>query len=174
MTSKGKVILILVMPGLGKSYSIENTDFDLVDFDIGHLRKFLGITHDDADERWKQTKLLYPALYEILSITSKWHNVYLVNEPAFYKYVLNKSQKYVGYAVLAKDAEDWIQRIVKRDPNDEFAALMKARGHEWYPGWLNTADEYSQETIFLDDNYLSDVLGQLLSGIGKEEDYVKA
>jgi len=161
-----RTILVLVQPGLGKTYLTEiqeKVHEKILDFDIGSMRKhFLGDV-EPFGLRWSLTKKYYPALYEMLNISGDRYNIILLNEPAFFEYVYNRMNNVMRVVVVASDAGDWLKRVLSRDKESSFGELMKQNCESWYPGWVETALRTKSELIYLEpDQYLSDILDRII------------
>lgn len=157
--NKGKIIF-LVAPGLGKTTLNENNP-SYLDFDVGSVRKhFMGkLVAKDHHERWEKAQLWFPSLFEALSISLRFYDRVLINEPAFARYIKQRKPDIRVITVIPQSNEDWISRVCKRE-RDEFCSLITANAvkEDWLGSWINTGKQLGDMVVLEPKQFLSDIV----------------
>jgi len=163
MKSQNK-ILYLVAPGMGKT-TLSDNDPNFLDFDIGSVRKhFMGNkVAKNHKERWKLAKLWYPALFEAFSVSLKFYDHVLINEPSFARFVKVLIPKIRIVTLIPFSSEDWINRICSRSDSDDFCKLMKtyAIKDKWLESWIDYGKELGEIIVIPEGKFLSDVIKEV-------------
>lgn len=152
--------VILVQPGLGKSFLRDLKPREFIDFDIGSIRKLTTGNEGDTSERWERQQKTFPALLDLIMLTVESQTI-MINDGAFAKFMYEhtpENTKYEFTTYLASNSSNWLFRIQLRDGNSPFAKEMQKNHASWYQGWVNTGNDLGQIVKLKWNQFLSDLL----------------